>query len=218
MKNNFLLSTFMFILFIGLYIPAISAQQDPLPSFSTNPGCKFVLRNERWASSREYDVDIYLQSTDVNSVELATYSMGFTYNTAVLNGNEPLGAITGNLAATGQQPKTPLMDAPGVIKIPGPVPPGYANSVLGSTGGALIPTTGNGLKVCTLKLLVGAGKSLDETKPVNINWIIGGSVYPTTLNGYLYSESNTGFDNASSTLYYIGTNTDITPLATFESP
>jgi hypothetical protein len=215
MRNNFLFSISLILLIAGLYIPATSAQQDPVPSFSVNPTLNIVLANDRWVSSREYDVDIYLQSTDVNSIELATYSIGLTYNTAILNGNPALGSVVGNLAATGQQPKTPLMDVLGVVKIPGPVPPGYANSILGATGGAIIPTTAPGLKICTFKLLVGVGKAFDQTKPVGLTWIIGGSVYPTTTNLYLYSESYTAVDDASGSFYYIGTNTNGTPFTSF---
>jgi hypothetical protein len=215
MKYKFLLSTILVILFVGLYIPATSAQQSPLPSFTVNPTCKFVLANDKWASSREYDVDIYLQSTDVNSIELATYSIGLTYNTAILNGNTALASVVGNLASTGQQPHNPLVDIPGVVKIPGPVPPGYANSILNANGGAIIPITAPGLKICTLKLLVASGQSLDETKSVNMSWIIGGSVYPTTLNAYLYDQSNTGVDDVSGNFYYRGINTNVTPFTSF---
>jgi hypothetical protein len=167
--RQFLNSTILLFLIVGLYVPS---------SYSQNPTFSLGITNQKQATNKIFEADIYLQSTGTTPFELATISMGITYNNAI-KGKGTLKATwvssSCQLSNLAELPNVLNTSTPGVIKIPGRTPPGAGN-------GSLISNTTLGTKIGRLRLT----NSIKFTpgQQMNFAWT-SGAPYPTSINAYV---------------------------------
>jgi hypothetical protein len=145
----------------------------------------FVLRNDSWDGHKVYSVDLYIQSTNVDPLELAALTVGFQIPKAQLNGGTITAYInpaSSSLVASQIPASNP--NAAGtslvggityqLIKIAAKTPPGAGN-------GSMLTTVAPGTRAYTLRLTN------------SVDWIITGSNvidlaatgYPSALNCYI---------------------------------
>jgi hypothetical protein len=197
-KSKILFSILFIALFTLLYVPA---------SYSANPTFNFVMTNDVWDNHMVFEVDLYIQSTDVAPIELASFGMGLTINNSALNG----GTLTATwvpgssqLTNTAQIPTSLLTsttsgtgdNALRIIRIVGKVPPGAGN-------GSMLSNVAPGTKIGRLRLtntvdfvIVGANR-IDTAAQ---------TVYPKAITAYVgglnvnITSSGTYIKNLSSPL------------------
>jgi hypothetical protein len=162
-------STIIFLLIIGIYIPA---------SYSQNPTFNLTFTNQKQVSNKIFEVDIYLLSTAPTPFELATISLGLTYNNAV-KGRGTLKATwvssSSQLTNLAEQPTILNTATPGVIKIPGKTPPGAGN-------GSIISNISPGSKIGRLRLT--NSTKFTSGQLWNLAWTAG-APYPIAIDAYV---------------------------------
>src|ERR1035437_6311300 len=180
-----------FFMIMLLYIPSSFSQPSNL-----------IFTNDMLVDSKTWTVDLYLQSTDANPIELAVLTVGLEFPDATRNGGTITPswvAGTSELTNTAQIPTSPgnatstatvngvLMR---IIKMAGQNPPGDGNGSMIATGTG---ATGPGTRIGTLKLAN------------TVDWPTSSFTQPNTIDTSLHSAYAFAF-NA-----YVGTtNTNIT--------
>ena len=175
MKLNFLIYLLLFI--SGFYTTEIYCQ-----SLFT---C--TLANDSLPAANVYEFDIYMQSNDTSTIELADINFGFIYNLQVQDTGSltvswvPHSSELTNLAELPRNFKTTtaLKDGStiGVIMIGPRIPPGYGN-------GSIISNKVPGTKIGRLKLTNSINYSAGQ---MNIEWNVNkkNGIYPTTVAAYI---------------------------------
>jgi hypothetical protein len=132
-----------------------------IPSSFSQPTSNLIFTNDVLVDSKTWTVDLYLQSTDPNPIELAELTVGLEFPDATGNGGTITPswvAGTSELTNTAQIPTSPgnatstatvngvLMR---IIKMAGQKPPGAGNGSMIATGTG---ATGPGTRIGTLQL------------------------------------------------------------------
>jgi hypothetical protein len=208
MKQSFL-HFIMFLLFAFTFFSP--------SSYSQNPTSRFILTHDTWDNHKIYKVDIYLQSTDANPIELAIMTLGIALPEVCRNG----GTITASFVAgtteltnTAQFPTSmstaSTMTAGGVlfrqIRINGKVPPGPGNGSMIATG---FGATGPGTRIATLQL-VNTVDFVVCTFGVCPQFMVPGTVvttganYPCAFNAYIGGINTVITANSTFTNIFVG--------------
>jgi hypothetical protein len=162
-------SIILLLLIAGFYTPA---------SYSQNPTFSLTFANQKQVTNKIIEVDIYLLSTGSTPFELATITMGFTYNNAIKG--------RGTLKATWVQSSSQLSNlielptilnstTAGVVKIPGKTPAGAGN-------GSIISNISPGTKIGRLRLT--NSTKFASGQQLNLIWTTG-APYPTGIDAYV---------------------------------
>lgn len=194
MRSLLLNTTILLLSFIGFYIPA---------SYSQTPTYNLSFVNETKVSNQVYEADIYILNTSSAPFELATISMGISYN-SYITGRGKLTASwvssSSQLSNLSQLPTILNTTVSGYIKIPGKTPPG-------SGKGSIISNSSPGTKIGRLRLT--NSTKFKSGQQMNLAWI-SGAPYPTAIFGYV-SKINTNL-TSSGTLNksgYVDESTDM---------
>jgi hypothetical protein len=170
MRHLFKYISILLLLIVGFYVPA---------SYSQNPSYNLTLSNAKQVSSKAFEVDIYLQSTSTTTIELASISMGISYNSAIRGKGGTLTALwinsSSQLTNQSELPTALNTATSGVIKIAGKIPPGPGN-------GSIISNAAPGTKIGRLRITNTARFSGGQQ--VNFGWLPSNK-YPTTINAYV---------------------------------
>jgi hypothetical protein len=174
-----------------------------IPSSYSQPTSNLIFTNDVLVDSKTWTVDLYLQSTDANPIELAELTVGLEFPDATRNGGTITPswvAGTSELTNSAQIPTSPGNAASTatindvlmrIIKMAGQNPPGAGNGSMISTAGPI------GTRIGTLKLAN------------TVDWPTSSFTQPNTIDTSLHSAYVFVF-NA-----YVGTvNTNITEQMT----
>jgi len=169
MRHLIQISTILLVFIAGVLVPDV---------YSQNPTFNFTLANGKQVSNKIYEADIYLQSTSTTPIELATISLGISFNNAITS----RGTLTACWVQSSSQ-LTNLSELPtalntataGVIKIAGKIPPGAGN-------GSIISNISPGTKIGRLRLT--NNTKFAPGKQMSLAWLKA-SPYPTTVNAYI---------------------------------
>jgi len=175
MNHKFLLSTILLLLLVAFYVPN---------SFSTNPTFTQTLTNDIQTSDRIYEFDVYMLSTDVNPIQLASTGLSMRIDNAVLNGGTvTLSWVDGStqLTNTTQLPSfSPIVSGSYyLIRCPGATPPGAGN-------GSMITTVPPGTKIGRLRI---TNSVAFAALVPNLAWAT--ALYPAAVNAYINNVNTT---------------------------
>jgi len=155
-------------------------------SYSQNPTFNYVLSGDTWNGTNIYEVDIYIQSTDANPIELAAITMGFSINNNALNGGTLTASFvpgSSQLSNTAEIPtsfNTATTNGTGasqirVVKINGKTPPGAGS-------GSQLSNVAPGTKIARLRLTNSVSWVI--TAP-NVIDMAPSALYATSINAYV---------------------------------
>ncbi len=161
----------------------VNAQQPNSPAASSD--FSYTIANAVQTDNKTLEFDLYLLDTDAaNSFELASVQAGVLVNSAIYNGGTLSVAIvagTSDLSAA-QQPSGPAFtQTQNCIKVAPKSPPGAGN-------GTIIATTGQGSRICRLRLTNTVAFAMATA---NLTFNFTTSPYPTKVFQYI-SGVNTG--------------------------
>lgn len=145
----------------------------------TQPRYFCELRNDVQTSPNTYEFDIYLLGDNACvPLELASASYGITLNPAIRNGGSITASIVaGSSALNSNQVPTSITftSSQNCIKIsPRSTPP--------AGSGTLIPNTGQGIRVCRVKL---TNSVTFAPELPNLNWSFAATPYASKVNAFL---------------------------------
>ncbi|MDR3610116.1 MAG: hypothetical protein P4L27_06105 [Ignavibacteriaceae bacterium] len=175
MKLNILI--YSILIFAGFFISASYCQ----PHFTC------TLANDSLSAANVYEFDIYMQSNDSSTIELADINFGFIYNPQVTDTGSmtvswvPQSSELSNLAELPRKFKVTvsLKDSShvGIIMIGPRIPPGHGK-------GSIISNIAPGTRIGRLRLSNSVNFAADR---MNIEWNVlkNNGLYPTTVTAYL---------------------------------
>ena len=172
MKHRLIHQMMFSLLMVVLFIPS---------SFSENPPWTMTLTNDTWDGHTVYTVDVYIQSNDVNPIEVASISLGFRVPLASINGGTVTGSIvagSSGLTTTSEIPTSVGGSTVGsnrIIKVAGKTPPGAG-------GGSLLSTVAPGTRILTLKLTNSVDWLITGTNTIDLAL---NAEYAWSLNAYV---------------------------------
>lgn len=169
MRQLIQISAVILVLIAGFLVPDI---------YSQNPTFNLTLANGKQTSNKIFEVDIYLQSTSSTPIELATMSLGISYNNAIKGRGTLIASwVTSSSQLTNQSelPTAINTATAGIIKIAGRIPPGAGN-------GSIISNISPGTKIGRLQLT--NSTKFSPNKQMSFAWL-SALPYPTTVNAYV---------------------------------